>query len=491
MTNSNSSEPQDELENFYRQSSQQRDFNSTNSSSQSSDSSRSQQQSSSSHQNNSSSDPLDPLEEFYRHQDQNYGANASFVYSELQQQGESPQAQPKPKPNPDSYFDSPQQVKSFLSKKLIPEQATYYGALNRQHPEFAQKIPHRALLSHGKFAIIGSQDSQLSVRISRFVGFILGAFALLFVVLFVSNFSNALVYDKYHDLEPLSTLLNVGAELLYYGIPAVLFWVSSRLTYKFSNELVKAYLLEQRHFCNHENIALKPTQATQLNDTARSNSTKVLSNAIVDRKQLAQKSGTYGVSFLRDLLCGTQAGIVSYNHFAEVAYHAQVHPELSALEIIDYYEEKFLSQLDAQAQEQIIKIAKRISVTTGISQWSMIDMLLIYIAAMKLVERIAQIYDVQISTAQRLLLARKILVLVAVGGVTEELSDSATELFSNGLVAKYLGDVTQGLANGVLMMRFGLKTIEMLRPLPYQAQRPTMVSMLKAFMKFSKKVDPE
>lgn len=490
MTNHNSQEQQDELESFYQQSSH-RESHATNSgfthNSNSSERTHQKQNQHSHHDDNTSDDAFDPLAEFYRQQEQNYGANASFVHSEIHN-NQSPKTA---KPNPDSYFNSAQQVETHL-RCIDPALAYQYSSSYMNDASFAKSIPHRANLKLSHLAYLNIHKQSFSLRVLKFIKFALNSFALLFIVLLLNNIPVAIVYDKYHDeIEVFSTLFGLLPIFLYYGIPALLFWYSAGLTKKFIQELIKAETLEQRHYCNHDNVQVEPFTFASINNLARSQSTKVLSNVVINRDYLAKCNRNSGINLLHTILCGSESSIVSLNHFAEVSYHAQLHPELSALEVLDYYEEKFLQRLDAQAQEQIIKIAKRISVTTGLSQWSLLDMLLIYIAGMQLIERIANIYDVQISTAQRLLLARKILVLVAVGGITEELSDSASELLSNSLVAKYLGDVTQGLSNGVLLLRFGLKTIELLRPLPYKAERPTVLSMLKAFIKFSKKADTE
>ena len=86
----------------------------------------------------------------------------------------------------------------------------------------------------------------------------------------------------------------------------------------------------------------------------------------------------------------------------------------------------------------------------------------------RLVNRIAKIYGIELGYFSRLRLMKLVLLNIAVAGATELLQDVGMNWLSQDLTAKLSVRAAQGIGVGLLTARLGIKTIEFCRPLAFQ-----------------------
>lgn len=155
-------------------------------------------------------------------------------------------------------------------------------------------------------------------------------------------------------------------------------------------------------------------------------------------------------------------------------------------EVFEMYDAMVLSEQDKKARGLITKHAGESALMVALSPLAVVDMLLVAWRNIRLIEQISQVYGVELGYWGRLRLFKMVLQNMAFAGATEMATDVGVDMLSTGLAGKLSTRAAQGLGIGLITARFGLKTMNLMRPLPWQAGsapklsdvRKTIVSQL-------------
>ena len=82
--------------------------------------------------------------------------------------------------------------------------------------------------------------------------------------------------------------------------------------------------------------------------------------------------------------------------------------------------------------------------------------------------KIAEIYGIELGYFSRIRLLRMVLVNIAFAGATEVAQDIGMDWLSQDVTAKLSTRIAQGIGVGLLTARLGVKAMELCRPLAFQ-----------------------
>lgn len=143
-----------------------------------------------------------------------------------------------------------------------------------------------------------------------------------------------------------------------------------------------------------------------------------------------------------------------------------VHGSHSDSEILEMYDGMVLSQQDKQARELITRFSREAALLVAVSPLATADMLLVAWRNFKLIDKIAEIYGVELGYWSRIRLLKLVLVNMAVAGASEVAIDASIDLLSVDLAGKVSSRIAQGFGIGILTARVGSKALSLLRPIP-------------------------
>lgn len=139
-------------------------------------------------------------------------------------------------------------------------------------------------------------------------------------------------------------------------------------------------------------------------------------------------------------------------------------------EVIELFDSMVLTKLDKKALASVQKHTKQAAIMVAVSPLAIADILLVAWRNFSLVQDVSRIYGVELSYWSRLRLFKTVLFNMAFAGVSEIAIDTGLDALSMDLTAKLSSRVAQGVGVGLISARLGLKTMEMMRPLPYTKQ---------------------
>ncbi|WP_306330918.1 YcjF family protein [Vibrio injensis] len=151
----------------------------------------------------------------------------------------------------------------------------------------------------------------------------------------------------------------------------------------------------------------------------------------------------------------------------------------SDAEIIELYDAMVVNEQDKQATQIVSRYATEAAVLVAISPLALVDMLLIAWRNFTMIDRLADVYGIELGYWSRLQLFKAVLVNMAVAGASELAIDASMDLLSMDLTKKLSARAGQGLGVGLLTARLGLKAIALLRPLPWQKNRVVKLSAIR------------
>ncbi|MGL6257838.1 YcjF family protein [Vibrio sp. WXL210] len=152
----------------------------------------------------------------------------------------------------------------------------------------------------------------------------------------------------------------------------------------------------------------------------------------------------------------------------------------SDAEIIEMYDAMVVTQLDRRAVEVITKHATESAGLVAISPLATADMLLVVWRNLKMIDALSKVYGIELGYWSRIRLLRLVFVNMAAAGASELAIDASMDMMSMDLAGKLSVRAGQGLGIGILTARLGLKSIELLRPTPWQeGRRVTLGSIRK------------
>ncbi|PJG83191.1 YcjF family protein [Caviibacterium pharyngocola] len=151
----------------------------------------------------------------------------------------------------------------------------------------------------------------------------------------------------------------------------------------------------------------------------------------------------------------------------------------SAQEVAQLFGRTVLAPLDQQAKKLISKSAVESAVIVAVSPLALVDMFFIAWRNIRLVNRLAKIYGVELGYFSRIRLLRMVLLNMAFAGATEIVQDIGMDWLSQDLTAKLSARAAQGIGVGLLTARLGIKAMEFCRPLLFEADEKPRLSVIQ------------
>ncbi len=189
-----------------------------------------------------------------------------------------------------------------------------------------------------------------------------------------------------------------------------------------------------------------------------------------------------------------QAGL-DQNHPALQRWQALLHETHSDREVVELYARLVQPVLDTQARREISQSAAESALMIAVSPLALVDMAFIAWRNLRLVNRIANLYGIELGYYSRIRLFRLVLLNIAFAGATELVREIGMDWISQDLAARLSARAAQGIGAGLLTARLGIKTMELCRPLPWlEGDKPRLgdfrselIGKLKATMNKSAK----
>ena len=103
----------------------------------------------------------------------------------------------------------------------------------------------------------------------------------------------------------------------------------------------------------------------------------------------------------------------------------------------------------------------------AVSPLALVDMAFIAWRNLRLINRIANLYGIELGYYSRLRLFRLVLINIAFAGASELVREVGMDWMSQDLAARLSTRAAQGIGAGLLTARLGIKAMELCRPLPW------------------------
>ncbi|MEZ3500449.1 TIGR01620 family protein [Pantoea sp. KPR_PJ] len=161
-----------------------------------------------------------------------------------------------------------------------------------------------------------------------------------------------------------------------------------------------------------------------------------------------------------------QAGI-DQAHPALQRWHAALHESQNDREIVTLYAQLVQPVLDRQARREIGRHAAESTLMIAVSPLALVDMAFIAWRNLRLVNRIAAIYGIELGYFSRIRLFRLVLLNMAFAGASELVREVGMDWMSQDIAARLSARAAQGIGAGLLTARLGIKAMELCRPLPW------------------------
>ncbi|HFK2694205.1 TPA: YcjF family protein [Kluyvera ascorbata] len=161
-----------------------------------------------------------------------------------------------------------------------------------------------------------------------------------------------------------------------------------------------------------------------------------------------------------------QAGL-DQSHPALQRWYAAIHETQSDREVVSLYAHLVQPVLDAQARREISRSAAESTLMIAVSPLALVDMGFIAWRNLRLINRIANLYGIELGYYSRLRLFRLVLINIAFAGASELVREIGMDWMSQDLAARLSTRAAQGIGAGLLTARLGIKAMELCRPLPW------------------------
>jgi putative membrane protein len=164
----------------------------------------------------------------------------------------------------------------------------------------------------------------------------------------------------------------------------------------------------------------------------------------------------------------------------------------SATELLQIAERELLARRDDTARALVARAARRVSVVTAVSPRALVDLAFVFISALVMVRRLAEIYGGRPGALGLIKLMRQVIAhLVVTGGLAA--GDSLIQqLLGHGVAAKLSARLGEGVLNGLLTARLGLAAIDVVRPLPFVAlSRPALSDIAGDLLRRRAEAEPQ
>ncbi|MDU8924255.1 TIGR01620 family protein [Pasteurellaceae bacterium LIM206] len=179
-------------------------------------------------------------------------------------------------------------------------------------------------------------------------------------------------------------------------------------------------------------------------------------------------------------LCLAIAGSMRLDeqHPAVTQWLKQINDSHNAKEVTRLFSQNVLQSIDKQVKKLISRNAVEAGVVVAVSPLALVDMFFIAWRNLRLVNRIANIYGIELGYVSRLRLMKLVLMNIAFAGATELVQEIGMDWLSQDIAAKLSARAAQGIGVGLLTARLGIKTMEFCRPLAFRKnERPRLTAI--------------
>jgi putative membrane protein len=142
-------------------------------------------------------------------------------------------------------------------------------------------------------------------------------------------------------------------------------------------------------------------------------------------------------------------------------------------DLIRIFSDRVIQPLDERAYAIVVRYAREAALMTALSPMALLAAVLMLWRNVHMIREIAALYGGRPGLSASLVLTRDVLAGVAFAGASDVLADSTAEVLGGSLVSLFSAQVAQGIGNGVMTARIGLRVIQLCRPLPFaENERP-------------------
>jgi putative membrane protein len=154
---------------------------------------------------------------------------------------------------------------------------------------------------------------------------------------------------------------------------------------------------------------------------------------------------------------------------------------IDGADMIKMAERELMAPLDEEARRLVSTAAQRVSVVTAVSPRALIDVLFVFVAAMRLIRQLARLYGGRLGM---LSLLRHVIGHLAITGGMAVGDSLVQQMLGHGIAARLSQRLGEGVLNGLLTARLGLAAIDVTRPLPFTAlPRPALADLAKDLLR--------
>jgi len=187
-------------------------------------------------------------------------------------------------------------------------------------------------------------------------------------------------------------------------------------------------------------------------------------------------------AIVQDLL-----GLAHQNpHLARARAALQGHADdiIDGADMIRLAERELMTPLDQEARRLVSQAAQRVSVVTAVSPRAVIDVLFVFVAALRLIRQLARLYGARPGALGMFKLMRQVIAHLAITGGMAVGDSLIQQVLGHGIAAKLSQRLGEGVLNGLLTARLGLAAIDLTRPLPFNAlPRPALADLAKDLLR--------
>ncbi|WP_289693397.1 YcjF family protein [Escherichia coli] len=162
-----------------------------------------------------------------------------------------------------------------------------------------------------------------------------------------------------------------------------------------------------------------------------------------------------------------QQADIDQSHPALQRWYASIHETQNDREVVSLYAHLVQPVLDAQARRKISRSAAESTLMIAVSPLALVDMAFIAWRNLRLINRIATLYGIELGYYSRLRLFKLVLLNIAFAGASELVREVGMDWMSQDLAARLSTRAAQGIGAGLLTARLGIKAMELCRPLPW------------------------
>ena len=152
-------------------------------------------------------------------------------------------------------------------------------------------------------------------------------------------------------------------------------------------------------------------------------------------------------------------------------------------DLIGLAETELLLPFDEAAKRMIMGSSKRVAVVTAISPRALVDIVFVSAEVLRLIRRIATLYEGRPGLLGVFKLARATITHLAVTGGMAAGDSLIQQIVGHGIAARLSARLGEGVVNGLLTARVGIAAIEVCRPLPFINGSPPRIADVMAALR--------